>query len=200
MYLQLALEVPGVGFPWQLILSMDKRNDKNKFFFVSSLGLLRTETHSILLPNHWWILLMFCMQCPWITNHFDSFIPRFWRIRFSSTNSPCVNRLPPWILSIRLSTSLSIRCSPWGLFFRHNTIRCPQLTPHKLPPLGPQVNTPIDNPLFRFLAVLAHLEALSGIGSLEKTLIPRYLLIEQRNYPMASFFLSGSKPNIVLAN
>ena len=105
---------------------------------------------------------MVCMQCSWITNHFNYFIPSFWRIKFSSTNFPRVKRLTPWRVSIRMSTSLLIRYFSLGLFFGYEPIWCPSLTPQKLHPLGSLVNTPFANTFFHFVAVLPHLEAWYG--------------------------------------
>ena len=137
---------------------------------------------------------MFCMKCSWITYHFDSFISRFCRIKFSSTNSPRINRIPPWSFSIRMSTPISTGCLPRGLFFGHEPIRCPSFTPQKLHPLWIQVNTPISNPFFSFVTVLPRLEAWSGTGSPDKTLIPRYSYMKRHNSPIASIFWADSKP------
>ena len=129
--------------------------------------------------------MMFCMQCSQITNHFDYFIRRFWIIKLSFADSPFIKRFPPWSVSIRLSTSLLIRCFSWGLFFGHESMICLSFTPQKMYPLVPLVNTIVTNTFLRFVTVLPRLESWSRIGSPDETLIPQYLLIKQHNYPIS---------------
>ena len=175
-FLPFTLEVPCLNFPCQLIPFVYKINGKNTFFFISSTDLLRTETHSSWLSTPWLIILVFHTQCLWITNNFDSFIPSFWRIELSSINSPRINRIPPWSVLIRLTTSL---------FFGHEPIIFLSLTPHKLHPLGHWVDTLISNPFFNFVVVMSRLESWYGIVSLGKTRIPWYLSMKRVNSPIA---------------
>ena len=177
---------------------MAERNGNNTFFRVSSLDPLSTETHSTWLPTRWSIWLMFRMQCSWIINHFDSFISMFWRIKFSSTYSPRINRLSSWSL-YQTSTFTLDKVFVVGSIFGLKPIRFPVLTPHKLNILSSWVNTPITNNLFCFMVVLPHLVAWDGIGSVKKKIL-WYLSMKQYNSPKDSIYLSDSKTNTVPAN